>query len=301
MRALPLRLLAVALALIGVVVLAALQQRSLRSEADRWIATGVAGYLSMAVPASPYGDYAADRLVSTVSRVHGSGHWHAGLQVSLGETPVLDDVAPPARAVQVPLPGPGGTNVLGTISVWDSVIAGGLPGASAILAAATFLVAGLAATRRAGWLWPVLGAILVLLVMRSVVRETRQTADQVATTTLDHLGPLAALLLLNPRAPSQALQALGDSLVITELPAGSTEGSPGWRDDSGTRRATIQFTRGSGVVVDLALAPPVAGTDALDFGLAGGGIVLLLSMLPPIGPRRRARLRGGPDAASIPG
>jgi hypothetical protein len=300
MRRLPLRLLAVALALVGLVVLAGLEQRVQRHEADRRVAQGLAGYLSLAVPASPYGDYAADRLLSTLNRLHGSAYWHAGLQVWVGGTAVFDAVTLADGAARVPLPGPLGRDTVGVVEVWNVTLRSELPAASAILAAATFLVAGLAATRRARWLWPLLGMALLVLVMRSVLRETGRVADQVATTTLTHLGPLAALLLIDPRFPASALQGLGKELVVTELPGDSAATAPGWRDTPQGRMTAVRMVRGTGMVVELAAPAPPSGSRALELGLAGAGMMLLLAMLPPIVPRRRPRLPTVADRASIP-
>jgi hypothetical protein len=64
--------------------------------------------------------------------------------------------------------------------------------------------------------------------------------------------------------------------------------------------ATVRIVRGTGAVVELAAPAPPGGSRALELGLAGAGMLLLLAMLPPIVPRRRARLPAVPDPASIP-
>lgn len=301
MRRLRLRLLVVALALLGLVVLAALEQQALRREADRRIADGVAGYLSAAVPAGPYGDYAADRLISTVSRLEGSAYWHAGLQVTLGGTPVFDDVPVPGQASVVPLPGPGGRDTLGEVAVWDAALRRGLPGASWILAAATFLVAGLANTRRAGWLWPMLGIALLLLSIRSMLVETSGSGRAAAETTLSHVAPMAAILVLNPRLPTEALAVLGPTIRVAEVPDTAGRAGITWRDDGAGVVATARLVRGDGRVVELATAPPVTDGGVLTLGLLGGGMVLLLAMLPPITPRRPPRPSVRNEGATIPG
>jgi len=301
MRRLHLRLLVVALALVGLVILAGLEQQSLRREADRRIADGVAGYLSLAVPAGPYGDYAADRLISTVSRLQGSAYWHAGLQVTLGGTPVFDEVLVPAEASVVLLPGPGGSDTLGQVVVWDAALGSGFPGVSWILAAATFLVAGLANTRRAGWLWPLLGIALLALAIQAMLTETARSGRTAAETTLAHVGPLAALLVLNPRFPTAALEALGPTIVVAELPDSVAAEGAGWRVGEDGPLATVQIARGDGRVVELASAPPSIDGKVLSLGLLGGGIVLLLAMLPPITPRRPHRRTARVEGANIPG
>lgn len=300
MRALPLRLLVVALALIGLVALADLEQRALRREADRIVATAVAGYLGVVVPPDRDGRYAADRLVSTVSRLEGSAFWHAGLQVTLSGAPVLDEVAVPRRVVPVPLPGPAREDTVGTVAAWDTVTEGRLPDASWVIAAATFLVAGLATTRRAGWLWPLLGLGLLLLLVRALLAGTSRTADRVAEASLDHLGPMAALMLLDPRAGVDQVRRLGPAVEVREVGTDGAPDPPAWREYEGRRVWAVQVAQGSGAVVELALAPPGVGSQALELGLAGGALVLLLSMLPPIVPRRRPpRLPGGPEGATI--
>jgi len=300
MRALPLRLLAVAVSLVGLVALADLEQRALRREADRIVATAVAGYLTLVVPPDRDGRYAADRLVSTVSRLEGSAYWHAGLQVTLAGAPVLDEVAVPRRVVPVPLPGPTLGDTVGTVAVWDSVTEGRLPDASWVIAAATFLVAGLATTRRAGWLWPLLGLGLLLLLVRALLAGTGRTADRVAEGALDHLGPMAALVLLDARAEPAQLQRLGEAIEIREVGTDGTPEPPGWRERDGRRVRMVQVARGGGAVVELDLAPPGVGSQALELGLAGGALVLFLAMLPPIVPRRRPpRLPGGAEGATI--
>jgi hypothetical protein len=125
-------------------------------------------------------------------------------------------------------------------------------------------------------------------------------ADQVATTTLTHLGPLAALLLIDPRFPASALQGLGKELVVTELPGDSAATAPGWRDTPQGRMTAVRMVRGTGMVVELAAPAPPSGSRALELGLAGAGMMLLLAMLPPIVPRRRPRLPTVADRASIP-
>lgn len=301
MRRLRLRLLVVALALLGLVVLAGLEQQALRKEADRRIADGVAGYLALAVPASPYGDYAADRLISTVSRLQGSAYWHAGLQVTLGGTPVFDETEVPGGALVVPLPGPRGIDTVGQVAVWDAALGGGFPGVSWILAAATFLVAGLANTRRAGWLWPMLGIVLLALAIQAMLVETARSGRATAETTLAHVGPMAALLLLSPRFPAEALEALGPTILVAEHPDSVAAGGAGWRVGKDGPLATMQIARGDGRVVELASAPPAIDGRVLSLGLLGGGIVLLLAMLPPITPRRPPRPTARAEGASIPG
>jgi len=299
MRRLRLRLIVVALALLGLVVLASLEQQALRRAANLRIAEGVAGYLSMAVPASPYGDFAADRLISTVSRIEGSAWWHAGLQVLLGGTPVFDDAIVPPGAAVVPLPGPRGVDTLGQVAVWDAALSRGFPGASWILAAATFLVAGLANTRRAGWLWPMLGTVLLFLAIRSMLAETRESGRMAAETTLAHVGPLAALLVLDQRFPTEALGRLGPTIVVAESPD-SIATAQGWKEGDDGGRATVAITRGDGRVIELATVPPAMDGRLLTLGVLGGGIVLLLAMLPPITPRRPPRPPARGDGASIP-
>lgn len=301
MRRLRLRLLVVALALVGLVILASLEQQALRREANVRIAQAVSGYLTMAVPTSPYGDFAADRLISTASRIEGSAWWHAGLQVSLGGTPVFDDVVVPPKASVVPLLGPQGADTLGQVAVWDAALGRGLPGASWILAAATFLVAGLATTRRAGWLWPMLGIALLLLAIRSMLAETRRSGEVAAETTLAHAGPLAALLVLDSRFPTAALEGLGPTIAVAEVSDSIRQAEPGWREGTDGPVAITHLTRGDGRVVELASAPPTIDSRVLTLGLLGGGIVLLLAMLPPITPRRPPRRSGRGDGASIPG
>jgi hypothetical protein len=141
---------------------------------------------------------------------------------------------------------------------------------------------------------------LLVLVMRSVLRETGRVREQVASATLTHLGPMAALLLTDSRLPASALQELGSELVVTELPADSAAAAPAWREMPEGRMATVRIVRGTGAVVELAAPAPPGGSRALELGLAGAGMLLLLAMLPPIVPRRRARLPAVPDPASIP-
>jgi len=300
MRRLPLRLLAVAVALIGLVALADLEQRALRRGADRTLAEAVAGYLGLVVPPTGAGGFAPDRLVSTVSRLAGAAFWHAGLQVTLAGAPVLDDVTPPATATWWPLINPAGTDSVGRVVVWNTAPRGLLPGVSWVLAVATCLAAGLATTRRAGWLWPVLGMLLAVASVRTLLTDTRRVADRAAEASLAHVGPMAALVLLDGRVPVAALARLGGGLQVCEAGHDGIPAPPGWSGDRSERRATLQFARGSGVVVELALAPPAIGSRALDYGLAGGVLILFLAMLPPIMPRRRSRLPSRSDGATIP-
>jgi len=290
----------VALALIGLVVLAGLEQRGLRRVADQQVAWAVAGYLALSVPAGPEGGFAADRLVSTVSRLEGAAFWHAGLQVTLAGAPILDDVSPPSRAAVVPLAGLADTTTVGSVVVWDAALGGRIPAASWILAAATFLVAGLATTRRAGWLWPALGVLLVVASVRVLLLDTTRTADRVAEASLAHIGPMAALLVLDARLPTGRLAELGSALEVREVGTDGRAAGVDWRDGPAGRMATVQVARGDGVVVELALAPPPVGGRALELGLAGGAIILFLAMFPPIAPRRRPRLPLRDDGARIP-
>jgi hypothetical protein len=186
------------------------------------------------------------------------------------------------------------------VAVWSAALRGRLPGVSWILAAATFLVAGLANTRRAGWLWPVLGTVLLLLAIQALLAETRRSGRVAAEVTLAHLGPMAGLLLLDARLPSAALEALGPTIRVAELADTAMVPGAAWRDDGQGGVATELLPRRDGRMLELASAPPPIEGKVLTLGLAGGGIVLLLAMLPPITPRRMPRRPGRPVGASIP-
>lgn len=301
MRRLPLRLLVVALALAGLVLLADLEQRALRREADRTLALAVAGYLRLAVPAAPHGDYAADRLVSTINRLQAAAFWHAGLEVDIGGTPVLAGAVVPSAAARVPLDRPSGTGTVGTVMVWEVAGARSFPAVSWILAVATLLAAGLATTRRAGWLWPLLGLGLLGGSLGALHRDTERVADGAVEATMEHLAPMAGLLLLDRRRDPARLAELGAALEIAVLPGDSALAPIGWRSVHGRRQLVARVAQAGGVVVELALPPAAVGGPARRMGVAGGALVLLLAMLPPIRPRRRPRAPGPTGDASIPG
>lgn len=302
MTRLPLRLLVALLALAGLVALGLQQQRLVRQAVDRVVADAVAGYLLLVVPAArPAGSgFALEQLVSTVSRLEGAGFWHAGLQVALGGVPIGQEEIAPARAVTRPLRAPGGPDTVGVVAVWDVTPRPGLPGWSWLLVAATLLVAGLGATRRVGWLWPLLGLALAALSVRAVLSEIDAAGDRGAEAALAHVGPMAALTLLDARLPSSDLAAMGESLRIREVEGQAIPELPGWRETGGERLAIVQMARGSGAVVEVGLAPVVARSPGFEIGLAGAVILLLLAMVPPILPRRGRRLPHAGDTATIP-
>lgn len=302
MTRLPLRLLVALLALAGLVALGMQQQRLVRQAADRVVADAVAGYLLLVVPAArpAGGGFALEQLVSTVSRLEGAEFWHAGLHVTLRGVAIGPEEEVPARAVARPLRAPGALDTLGSVAVWDVTPRPRMPGWSWLLVAATLFVAGLGATRRVGWLWPLLGLVLAALSVRAVFAEIREAGDRGAETALAHIGPMAALALLDARLPSDNLAAMGESLRVREVADQPLPEPPGWRETGGARMAVVQMARGSGVVVEVGLAPAEARSPGFEIGVAGAVILLLLAMVPPILPRRGRRLPPAGDTATIP-
>ncbi|MFN2316016.1 MAG: hypothetical protein ABR551_09210 [Gemmatimonadales bacterium] len=301
MRPLSLRVVVMMLALAGLAGLALQQGRATAHAADRVVAMGVAGYLVLTVPAAPATGFAADRLVSTVSRLHGAAFWHAGLQVTVGGTNLGDEAGPPGPSAHAMLPGPSGVDTVGSVTVWDTVSPGRLPGVAWLLAVALILVSVLAATRRAGLLWPTLGGILVALTVRLAVQETSRMADHAAEAAMSHLGPMAALVVLDPRVATEALGRLGDDLRVREVGQDGITAPPGWGGGPGGRLAVAQVARGSGAVVEVGLPPLVTRTRGFELGLAGGALVAWLATWPPFVPGRRRRLLMARDDATIPG
>lgn len=303
MHRLPIRLLAVALAFAGLVTVALQQQRAVRQTADVAVATAVAGYLQLMVPAArpPATGYAADQLVSTVSRLHQAAFWHAGLQVTVAGVALGEETDPPARAGRTALLGPQGDDTAGVVVVWGTVPRRGLPPGIWIVMVATFLAAGLTATRRLVWLWPLAGAVLVTLTVREMLRGVARTADLTAEAAVGHIAPLAGLVLLDTRRPVEAVRGLGPALWIEDRGPQLSPEPPGWRVDGPIRFATRQLARGNGTVVELGVASPGVPSRGFHAGLVGGGIILLLAMFPPIAPRRPTRLPPGGEAATIPG
>lgn len=302
MTRLPLRLLVALLALAGLVALGIQQQRLVRQAVDRVVADAVAGYLLLVVPAArPAGTgFALEQLVSTVSRLEGAGFWHAGLQVTLGGVVIGQEEVIPPRAMARPLLAPGAPDTVGAVAVWDVTPRPRLPGWSWLLVAATLLVAGLGATRRAGWLWPLLGLVLAALSVRAVLAEIRTAGDRGAESALAHIGPMAALALLDARLPTADLGTMGEALRIREVGDQALPELPGWHEAGGERVAVVQMARGSGVVVEVGLAPVEARSPGFEIGVAGAVILLLLAMVPPILPRRGRRLPPAGDTATIP-
>lgn len=303
MRPLSLRVAVVILALAGLAGLVGQQGRATALAADRAVAGGVAGYLYLTVPAAtaPVVGYAPDQLISTVNRLHGAGFWHAGLEVTVGGTNLVDDARPQGPSARAMLLSPSGAHTVGSVTIWNSVPAGGLPGASWLLAVGLILVAVLAATRKAGLLWPTLGGILVALMVRLALQETSRMADDAAEAAMSHLGPMAALIVLDPRVPTEALANLGPDLRIREVGPEGIAAPPGGSVGPDGRPATAQLTRGNGAVVEVGLAPLETRTRGFEFGLAGGALVAWLATWPPFVPGRRRRLLMARDDATIPG
>lgn len=303
MRPLSLRVVVVVLALAGLTGLVGQQGRATALAADRAVAVGVAGYLFLTVPAAtpPAVGYAPDRLVSTVNRLHGAQFWHAGLEVTVGGTNLVDDARPQGPSAHAPLPGPSGADTVGSVTIWDSVPVGGVPGVSWLLAVGLILVAVLAATRKAGLLWPALGGILVALVVRLALQETSRMADDAAEAAMAHLGPMAALVVLDPRVPTEALANLGPDLRIREVGQDGITAPPGWSVGPDGRLAAAQVARGTGAVVEVGLSPLETRTRGFELGLAGGALVAWLATWPPFVPGRRPRLLMARDDATIPG
>lgn len=302
MRPLSLRVVVVILALAGLAGLAVQQGRATAQAADRAVAMGAAGYLALVVPAAapPAAGYAPDRLVSTVSRLQGAQFWHAGLQVAVGGTSLGDEAGPPGPSARATLPGPTGADTVGWVSVWETVAPGGLPGVSWLLAVGIILVAVLAATRRAGLLWPALGAVLVLLAVRLTLQETSRMADAAAEAAMAHLGPMAALVVLDSRIATEALEQLGPELRVREVGQDGRPGPPGWIAGPAGRMVVAQVARGSGAVVEVGLPPLATRTRGFELGLAGGALVAWLATWPPFVPGRRRRLLPARDDATIP-
>lgn len=303
MRPLSLRVVVVILALAGLAALAVQQGRATAHAADRVVATAVAGYLVLTVPAAmpPAAGFAPDRLVSTVSRLHGAAFWHAGLQVTVGGTNLGDEAGPPGPSAHAVLPGPSGADTVGSVTIWDTVPSGRLPGVAWLLAAGLILVSVLAATRKAGLLWPALGGVLVALTIRLALQETSRMADHAAEAAMAHLGPMAALVVLDPRVATAALAQLGPDLRVREVGQDGITSPPGWSVGPGGRLAVAQVARGSGAVVEVGLAPLVTRTRGFELGLAGGALVAWLATWPPFVPGRRRRLLMARDDATIPG
>lgn len=303
MRPLSLRVVVMILALAGLAALAVQQGRATAHAADRTVARGVAGYLALTVPAAtpPAVGYAPDRLVSTVSRLHGAAFWHAGLQVTIGGTNLGDEAGPSGPSAQAMLPGPSGVDTVGSVTIWETVSSGRLPGVAWLLAAGLLLVAVLAATRKAGLLWPTLGGILVALTVRLALAETSRMADHAAEGAMAHLGPMAALIVLDPRVATEALGQLGPELRVREVGQDGITAPPGWSEGAGGRLAVAQVARGSGAVLEVGLPPMVSRTRGFELGLAGGALVAWLATWPPFVPGRRRRLLMAPDDATIPG
>jgi hypothetical protein len=303
MRPLSLRVVVVVLALAGIAGLAVQQGRATALAADRVVAMGVAGYLLLAVPAAtpPAVGFAPDRLVSTVSRLHGAGFWHAGLQVTVGGTELVDEAGPRGPSAHAMLPGPAGADTVGTVTIWDTVPAGGLPGASWLLAVGIILVSVLAATRRAGLLWPALGGVLVALAVRLALQESSRMADHAAEAAMSHLGPMAGLVVLDPRVATEALEQFGPDLRVREVGQDGITAPPGWSVGPDGRLAVAQVARGSGAVVEVGIPPLVTRTRGFELGLAGGALVAWLATWPPFVPGRRRRLLMARDDARIPG
>lgn len=302
MPLLPIRLLIACLGLAGLAALAVQQGRAAERAADEVVARAVAGYLQLAVPAArpPATGYAAEHLVSTVSRLHGAAFWHAGIQVELGGAILGDEQPPPASLAQVPLPGPAARDTLGLIRVWGAAPVAAVPGVTWLVAVGVLLVPVLAAGRRAGLLWPLVGGALVVLAVQVVLRESARMADRAAEQALAHVGPMAALVLLDARVPVSALEALGPTLRIREVGDDGQPAPPGWAAGPDGRQATVQLARGGGVVVELGLAPPALRSRTFDLGLAGGALVTWLATWPPLVPSRRRRLPEPADAAKLP-
>ncbi len=303
MRPLSLRVVVVVLALAGLAGLVLQQESATALAADRVVANGVAGYLGLTVPAAPppVVGFAPDRLVSTVSRLHGAGFWHARLEVTVGGTELVDEAGPQGPSAQAALPGPSGVDTVGSVTVWDTVPAGDLPAALWLLAVSVILVSVLAATRKAGLLWPALGGILVTLLVRLALQETSRMADDAAEVAMAHLGPMAALVLLDARVATEALEQLGPDLQIREVGQDGVTTPPGWRVGPDGRLAVAQMARGSGAVVEVGLPPLVTRTRGFELGLAGGALVAWLATWPPFVPGRRRRLLMARDDATIPG
>lgn len=299
---LPLRLLIAFLALAGLAALAVQQGRAAERAADLVVAEAVAGYLQLSVPAArpPGTGYAAEHLVSTVSRLHGAAFWHAGLQVQVGAATLAAEGAVPAVAAQAALAGPEGSDTVGTVRVWGAAPVARIPGASWLVSVGLLLVPVLAAGRRAGLLWPAAGALLAFLAARVVLQESARMAERAAELALGHVGPMAALVVLDARVPTGALERLGAGLRVREVGTDGQPAPPGWESAAEGRRATVQVARGNGVVVELALAPPAVRSRSFDLGLAGGALMAWLATWPPLVPSRRRRLPDPPDPARLP-